>query len=125
MVVILFTRLFLQYTSEVYWDDLYLYIFFFQKNFNFEYHRRSLEPYILDIWKFIHLDVENSLCDTYILMYIREIGRIDPKDLERDASGTRCYSDFFVELASRIPEHILPNISLLLCHLDTEVSFRA
>ncbi|CAB4041456.1 condensin complex subunit 1-like, partial [Paramuricea clavata] len=51
---------------------------------------------------------------------LRELGRIDPKDLERDASGTRCYSDFLVELASRIPEHILPNISLLLCHLDTE-----
>lgn len=58
-----------------------------------------------------------------MLVDCSEIGRIDPKDLERDASGTRCYSDFLVELASRIPEHILPNMSLLLCHLDTEVSF--
>ena len=56
-------------------------------------------------------------------MNIREIGRIDPKDLERDASATRCYSEFLVELASRIPEHMLPNISLLLCHLDKEVGF--
>ena len=62
-----------------------------------------------------------SHCD--FIVCIREIGRIDPKDLERDASATRCYSEFLVELASRIPEHILPNISLLLCHLDTEVSF--
>ena len=65
------------------------------------------------------------LCNIlFFYVCIREIGRIDPKDLERDASGTRCYSDFLVELASRIPEHVLPNISLLLCHVDTEVSFK-
>ena len=33
--------------------------------------------------------------------YYREIGRMDPRDLARDTSGTRAYADFLVELAGR------------------------
>ncbi|XP_066028149.1 condensin complex subunit 1 [Pocillopora verrucosa] len=51
---------------------------------------------------------------------IREIGRMDPRDLSRDTSGTRAYADFLVELAGRVPSQIIPNISVLLCHLDGE-----
>lgn len=51
---------------------------------------------------------------------IREIGRMDPRDLARDTSGTRAYADFLVELAGRVPSQIIPNISVLLCHLDGE-----
>ena len=53
--------------------------------------------------------------------YYREIGRMDPRDLARDTSGTRAYADFLVELAGRVPSQIIPNISVLLCHLDGEV----
>ncbi|XP_067659519.1 condensin complex subunit 1-like [Haliotis asinina] len=49
---------------------------------------------------------------------MREIGRIDAQDLSRDTSGTRAYSLFLVELAERVPAVMLPNISVLLCHLD-------
>lgn len=51
---------------------------------------------------------------------IREIGRMDPRDLARDTSGTRAYADFLVELAGRVPAQIIPNISVLLCHLNGE-----
>ncbi|EDO34797.1 predicted protein, partial [Nematostella vectensis] len=51
---------------------------------------------------------------------IREIGRMDPKDLARDTSGTRAYADFIVDLASRVPTLVLQSISMLMCHLDGE-----
>lgn len=47
---------------------------------------------------------------------------MDPRDLARDTSGTRAYADFLVELAGRVPIQIIPNISVLLCHLDGEVN---
>ncbi|KAK3602734.1 hypothetical protein CHS0354_017179 [Potamilus streckersoni] len=50
----------------------------------------------------------------------REIGRMDPADLARDTSGTRAYSTFIVEVAEKISAAVLPNISLILCHLDAE-----
>lgn len=46
---------------------------------------------------------------------------MDPRDLTRDTSGTRAYADFLVELGGRVPSQIIPNISVLLCHLDGEV----
>ncbi|XP_066912331.1 condensin complex subunit 1-like [Clytia hemisphaerica] len=49
---------------------------------------------------------------------IREIGRMESSDLSRDTSGTRAFSQFLVELADKIPNQVLPNISLLMAHLD-------
>ncbi|WAR15385.1 CND1-like protein [Mya arenaria] len=51
---------------------------------------------------------------------IREIGRMDGSDLARDSSGTRAYSVFLVEMTEKCPAAVLPNISLLLGHLDGE-----
>ncbi|XP_078617056.1 condensin complex subunit 1-like isoform X2 [Branchiostoma floridae x Branchiostoma japonicum] len=51
---------------------------------------------------------------------MREIGRMDPSKLVRDNSGTRSYAAFMVELAERVPALMLPNISVILCHLDGE-----
>ena len=48
---------------------------------------------------------------------------MDPRDLARDTSGTRAYADFLVELAGRVPAQIIPNISVLLCHLNGEVRY--
>ena len=47
---------------------------------------------------------------------------MESSDLSRDTSGTRAFSQFLVELADKIPSHVLPNISLLMAHLDGEVS---
>lgn len=51
---------------------------------------------------------------------MREVGRLDPKDIARDPSGTRCISAFLVEVAEKIPLVMLPSISVLMCHLDEE-----
>ena len=48
---------------------------------------------------------------------------MDSADLSRDSSGTRSFSQFIVELADRQPLLVLPSISLLLSHLDGDVSF--
>ncbi len=47
---------------------------------------------------------------------------MDPKDLERDSSGTRAYAAFLMELAERIPSATLNNMSVLLPLLDDDVS---
>lgn len=52
----------------------------------------------------------------------REIGRMDGSDLSRDTSGTRAYAAFLMDMTERCPAAVLPNISLLLCHLDGEVN---
>ncbi|XP_060069329.1 condensin complex subunit 1-like [Ylistrum balloti] len=59
--------------------------------------------------------VKTVLCEI-----TREIGRLAPEDAAKDSSGTRNCSTFLVEIADRIPALVLPNMSLLLCHLDTE-----
>ncbi|CAG2222377.1 CAPD2 [Mytilus edulis] len=41
----------------------------------------------------------------------KEVGRLDPKDIARDPSGTRCISAFLVEVAEKIPLVMLPSIS--------------
>lgn len=51
---------------------------------------------------------------------MREVGRMDPKDIARDSSGTRCVASFLVEVAEKIPLVMLPSISVLMCHLDEE-----
>ena len=48
---------------------------------------------------------------------------MDSADLSRDSSGTRSFSQFIVELAGKQPSLVLPSISLLLSHLDGDVSF--
>ena len=51
----------------------------------------------------------------------REIGNTDPKDLERDSSGTRAYASFLTELAERIPAVALNHMMVLLPLLDEDV----
>ena len=53
---------------------------------------------------------------------MREIGRMDPRDLARDTSGTRAYAAFLVELAERSPAAMLKDISVLIGLLDQEVN---
>ena len=52
----------------------------------------------------------------------RELGRKDPRDLSLDASGTRSFATFLVELSQYVPAAILPSISVLLPHLGGEVN---
>ena len=59
-------------------------------------------------------------CRSMVLEVVREITRLDTKELNRDTSGTRSYSLFLVELSERLPENMKPCVSLLLLHLDNE-----
>ena len=47
---------------------------------------------------------------------------MDSADLSRDTSGTRAYTQFLVEMTENDPAAVLPNISLVLSHLDGEVT---
>ena len=40
-------------------------------------------------------------CNNMVMELVREISRVDTKELARDSSGTRSYSLFLVELAER------------------------
>ena len=55
-----------------------------------------------------------------VMEIMREISRIDGKELARDTAGTRSYS-LFLELAERLPESVKPCVSLLMAHLDGEI----
>jgi condensin complex subunit 1 len=41
-------------------------------------------------------------CNNMVMELVREISRVDTKELARDSSGTRSYSLFLVELAERL-----------------------
>ena len=47
---------------------------------------------------------------------------MDSKDLTKDTSGTRAFATFMIDLAEKIPELMLPSISVILGLLDGEVS---
>jgi condensin complex subunit 1 len=51
---------------------------------------------------------------------VREIGSKDSAEFSRDTSGTKSFSSFLVEIAVKVPEVVLPNLSLLMVHLDNE-----
>jgi len=59
-------------------------------------------------------------CSGMVMEMVREIARIDHRELARDTSGTRSFSLFLVELAEKIPESMKPCIPLLTTHLDGE-----
>lgn len=53
-------------------------------------------------------------------MPIREIGRINSKDVPQDSASVRNIATFIGELAEVAPHQVLANVSLLLVHLDSE-----
>ncbi|CAL4065931.1 unnamed protein product, partial [Meganyctiphanes norvegica] len=51
---------------------------------------------------------------------VREIAKIDHRDMAKDSSGMRNYSQFLVEVSERSPQVIMPSLSLLINFLDEE-----
>ncbi|KAG7271553.1 hypothetical protein CRUP_027827 [Coryphaenoides rupestris] len=51
---------------------------------------------------------------------IREIGQKSSEELAREGSGVKAFSSFLSELSSLVPELIIPNISVLVTHLEGE-----
>ena len=67
----------------------------------------------------VEVMVVDFSCNSMVMEIVREISRIDSKELARDTGGTMSYS-LFLELAERLPESVKPCISLLMAHLDGE-----
>ncbi|KAI5092898.1 condensin complex subunit 1 [Silurus meridionalis] len=53
---------------------------------------------------------------------MREIGQKSSDELAREGSGVKAFSSFLSELSTLVPETMIPNISVLLTHLDGESS---
>uniref|UniRef100_A0A8C6NIW6 Condensin complex subunit 1 n=1 Tax=Nothobranchius furzeri TaxID=105023 RepID=A0A8C6NIW6_NOTFU len=51
---------------------------------------------------------------------IREIGQRSSEELAREGSGVRSFSSFLSELSALVPELMIPNISVLITHLEGE-----
>lgn len=64
--------------------------------------------------------IEYVGCSGMVVDLVREIGRVDPRDLARDTSSSRNYAAFLAELAERVPAAFLPCVSLLSVHLEEE-----
>uniref|UniRef100_A0A3P8X2W7 Condensin complex subunit 1 n=1 Tax=Cynoglossus semilaevis TaxID=244447 RepID=A0A3P8X2W7_CYNSE len=51
---------------------------------------------------------------------LREIGQRSGEELAREGSGVKAFSLFLSELATMVPDLIIPNISMLITHLEGE-----
>ncbi|XP_051989898.1 condensin complex subunit 1-like [Xyrauchen texanus] len=51
---------------------------------------------------------------------MREIGQKSSEELAREGSGVKAFSSFLSELRTLVPEIMIPNISVLLTHLEGE-----
>ncbi|XP_072572510.1 condensin complex subunit 1 isoform X1 [Paramormyrops kingsleyae] len=51
---------------------------------------------------------------------MREISQKPSEELSREGSGVKAFSSFLSELSTLVPEAMIPNISVLLTHLDGE-----
>ncbi|XP_048880867.1 condensin complex subunit 1 isoform X2 [Brienomyrus brachyistius] len=51
---------------------------------------------------------------------MREIGQKPSEELSREGSGVKAFSSFLSELSALVPEAMIPNISVLLAHLEGE-----
>jgi len=86
----------------------------------FVQHLKHFEHLVSVLGQATEVLVKDFNCTAMVMELVREISRIDTKELARDTSGTRSYSLFLVDLAERLPEFMKPSISLLTTHLDGE-----
>lgn len=52
---------------------------------------------------------------------VREIAKVDARELMKDTSGLRNFSQFLVEVSEKCPQVMLPSLSLLVNFLHEEV----
>jgi len=64
--------------------------------------------------------VRDFNCNAMVMELMREISRVDGKELARDTGGTNNYAKFLVEMTEKLPKNVLPCVSLLMVHLDGE-----
>jgi len=86
----------------------------------FVQHLKHFEHLVSVLGQATEVLVREYNCSSMVMDLVREIARLDPKEMARDTSGTRAYSLFLLDLAERLPEGMKPSLSLLLAHLDGE-----
>ncbi|GFO08346.1 hypothetical protein PoB_003485100 [Plakobranchus ocellatus] len=59
-------------------------------------------------------------CKSLLTDIIREIGNVDAKEAARDAAVGKAYAGFLVEIAEKMPKMVMPNMSLIVGHLESE-----
>jgi len=79
---------------------------------------QHFEHLVIPLAHALEVFVNTFGCKNIVGDLLREIGRMDGGELSRDTSGTRSFSQFIVEISDKIPSYVLPNISLLMAHLD-------
>lgn len=57
----------------------------------------------------------------YFSHSFREIGQKSSEELAREGSGVKAFASFLSELGTLVPELMIPNISVLITHLEGEV----
>jgi len=86
----------------------------------FVQHLKHFEHLVTVLGQATEVMVRNFNCSSMVMELVREISRIDSRELSRDTSGTRSYSLFLVELAERLPDMMKPSLAILSVHLDGE-----
>lgn len=56
-----------------------------------------------------------------VVFYLREIGQKSSEELAREGSGVKAFASFLSEVSALVPELMIPNISVLITHLEGEV----
>ena len=54
-------------------------------------------------------------------IFFREIGQKSSEELAREGSGVKAFASFLSELGGLLPDAMIPNISVLITHLEGEV----
>ena len=86
----------------------------------FVQHLKHFEHLVTVLGQATEVLVRQFNCNSMVMELVREISRIDSRELSRDTSGTRSYSLFLVELAERLPDMMKPSLAILSTHLDGE-----
>lgn len=81
---------------------------------------QHFEHTVLPLTGIVEVMVTKYGVNNVVFEIMREIGRLDSKDLSNDSSGTRSYTLFLVELAAKLPTVMLQNISFLMPALETD-----
>ncbi|ESO89837.1 hypothetical protein LOTGIDRAFT_61640, partial [Lottia gigantea] len=81
---------------------------------------QHFEHLVVPIVQILEIFVNQYQDKSIISELMREIGRLDSRDIAKDTSGTRILAQFLVELSHQLPAAMLPTISVLIGHLDGE-----
>ncbi|XP_042208169.1 condensin complex subunit 1-like [Homarus americanus] len=66
--------------------------------------------------------VESFGIKSVVAELVREICKVDVRDLVKDTSGLRNFTQFLVEVADKCPQVVMPSLSLLINFLDEEAN---